>query len=347
MIYSCLYVKMLESSVSSRKRRKGQDVDCVHTNLSDKHLRRYILELAKEPIIFLDQITSWKCLNWTPKSLAKDLFDVRTRFRLCPRITSEKYRFPAKQAVMETECDYVVATISEFYQWLSLDHEKLPNNNPFAQFLQKDYTCYADYKYMKELFVKCPEKHHEVDWSYLGFPERNGEHSALWFGTAESFTPCHYDSYGCNLVAQIYGRKRWLLFPPEQGEFLYPTRIPYEESSVFSQVNVKNPDTTKYPKFQHARAHEICSLRSKDNKTCRDKLWATPSMREEDLSFEESLRLCRKAVVAYYNRNTKRGNEVEETRTKELSVEDFMNAVVSPDVVRIITEKIFDLTKSP
>ena len=133
---------MLESSVSSRKRRKGQDVDRVHTDLSDKHLRRYILELAKEPIIFLDQITSWKCLNWTPKSLAKDLFDVRTRFRLCPRITSEKYRFPAKQAVMETECDYVVATISEFYQWLSSDHEKLPNNNPFAQFLQKGKTPY-------------------------------------------------------------------------------------------------------------------------------------------------------------------------------------------------------------
>lgn len=31
-------------------------------------------------------------------------------------------------------------------------------------------------------------------------------------------------------------RKRWILFPPETGN-LKPTRVPYEESSVYSEHN--------------------------------------------------------------------------------------------------------------
>ena len=28
---------------------------------------------------------------------------------------------------------------------------------------------------------------------------------------------CHYDTYGYNLVAQLNGVKRWLLFPPTEA----------------------------------------------------------------------------------------------------------------------------------
>lgn len=52
-------------------------------------------------------------------------------------------------------------------------------------------------------------------------------------------------------------RKRWHLFPPEDTPFLYPTRIPYEESSVFSKVNAVNPDLKRFPQFQKARRHVV------------------------------------------------------------------------------------------
>ena len=45
-------------------------------------------------------------------------------------------------------------------------------------------------------------------------------------------------------------RKRWVLFPPEDGDKLYPSRIPFEESSVFSQVNILKPDIISHPKFK-------------------------------------------------------------------------------------------------
>lgn len=41
-------------------------------------------------------------------------------------------------------------------------------------------------------------------------------------------------------MAQIYGKKHWLLFPPNEN--LLPTRLPYEESSIYSQINFFSPN---------------------------------------------------------------------------------------------------------
>ncbi|XP_073401390.1 HSPB1-associated protein 1 isoform X4 [Dendrobates tinctorius] len=51
--------------------------------------------------------------------------------------------------------------------------------------------------------------------------------------------------------------QKWHLFPPEDTACLYPTRIPYEESSVFSKVNVVNPDRQRHPAFSRARPHVV------------------------------------------------------------------------------------------
>ena len=103
---------------------------------------------------------------------------------------------------------------------------------------------------MADLFKDFPHLSKSVDWSCFGFPERSGEAS----------TPCHVDTYGCNLVAQIYGTKRWILFPPSETSNLYPTRIPYEESSVFSQVNITNPDLTRFPAFENVLQYEVFAI---------------------------------------------------------------------------------------
>lgn len=35
----------------------------------------------------------------------------------------------------------------------------------------------------------------------------------------------------------LFFRKQWLLFPPSSSNFLQPTRIPYEESTIYSKYN--------------------------------------------------------------------------------------------------------------
>ena len=110
---------------------------------------------------------------------------------------------------------------------------------------------------MAELFKNFPHLRQAVNWSCFGFPERSGDESTIWIGSAEASTPCHIDTYGCNLVAQIYGTKKWTLFPPNETPNLYPTRIPYEESSVFSQVNVTDPDLRRFPAFATVVKYEV------------------------------------------------------------------------------------------
>ena len=128
---------MAEHNTSPKKRRL--DIDRVHINLSQEKLQRYILEIVKEPVVFLDKINAWKSLAWTPESLAKQLSNVRTRFRFCPRTSSSEYRFPAKHAVMETDCKFIDGTFEDFHEWLICDslNDKNSQNSAFASFPRK------------------------------------------------------------------------------------------------------------------------------------------------------------------------------------------------------------------
>lgn len=110
---------------------------------------------------------------------------------------------------------------------------------------------------MADIFSEFPSLRQGPLWSAFGFPDVSGDQSTIWIGSEGSNTPCHLDTYGCNLVAQIYGQKKWTLFPPSQSEKLCPTRIPYEESSVFSRVNVKCPDLSLSPEFNKAVKYEV------------------------------------------------------------------------------------------
>lgn len=96
-----------------------------------------------------------------------------------------------------------------------------------------------------------------MDWKPLGFEGRSGKDSTIWIGSSGAYTPCHFDTYGCNLVAQICGRKQWILFPPEDADCLYPTRIPYEESSVFSSVNILSPNLKAHPLFKRCHPYIV------------------------------------------------------------------------------------------
>ena len=121
----------------------------------------------------------------------------------------------------------------------------------------RDYWVYADYKYMCNTCVDAPALQQVIDWGVLGFKGRGWRESVLWVGSQGACTPCHYDTYGFNLVAQLSGAKKWLLFPPENSGFLYPTRIPFEELSVFSEVDVGGPNFNRHPLFRKATPYEV------------------------------------------------------------------------------------------
>lgn len=163
----------------------------------------------------------------------------------------------------ETSCSSVAATVSQIIEWNLIKDCQNPTatqkeiQNAVGACCHKHYWLYADYKYMKNIFNNRPDMLESLRWEDLGFKGKTGEHSTMWIGTAGAYTLCHYDTYGYNIVIQISGSKRWVFFPPSDTNSLYPTRIPYEESSVFSEVNLSNPDLEKHPRFSKASA---CSV---------------------------------------------------------------------------------------
>ncbi|CAF1010578.1 unnamed protein product, partial [Brachionus calyciflorus] len=109
------------------------------------------------------------------------------------------------------------ANLKEFIEW----------SGDFSDYDRESHWAYADYKHMIEL----PIDFNCIDWSNFGFKNRNAKDSTLWIGSKGAYTPCHYDTYGYNLVYQIHGVKRWIMFSPLDSPCLYPTRVPFEEST--------------------------------------------------------------------------------------------------------------------
>ncbi|XP_053985356.1 HSPB1-associated protein 1 isoform X1 [Hylaeus volcanicus] len=206
---------------------------------SEEVLKQAIFDL-KEPVLFqrmLQDATgayTWKLLNWNLSELAKKFGDSKLPFRV-------GYNAKSKYPQWEVNCPMISMTLSDFIRNVDL------NEND-----KKWY--YFDYKYMHEWFKDNPEVIDSLSWKRFGF-DKSGSESTLWIGNKGAHTNCHQDSYGCNLVAQIHGRKQWLLFPPSSSNFLHPTRIPYEESTVYSKYNFFSPskeDEVEILKVQQA-----------------------------------------------------------------------------------------------
>lgn len=131
------------------------------------------------------------------------------------------------------------------------------------QFLRKygvldgDSTHWAAYQYKKadEVPLSCRSG---IDFSSFGFPDIGNDYR-FWLGSEQANTPCHYDTFGVNIVVQVHGCKSWLLFPPETP--LQSTRIPYEETSVYCLENFYAPDPAKISSYEHlGRQAYHCNL---------------------------------------------------------------------------------------
>ena len=74
----------------------------------------------------------------------------------------------------------------------------------------------------------------------------NREYSAIYIGPEGSLSPLHRDYWNTHAyLAQIQGRKRAILFSPEDSDFLYG-----------GQVDPEQPDLDRFPLFDCATAYE-------------------------------------------------------------------------------------------
>lgn len=77
---------------------------------------------------------------------------------------------------------------------------------------------------------------------------------ALWISSAGNKTPPHWDSYD-NVMVQIRGRKRFLLWEPKYYEQLYIRPLGQQHDRQ-SPIDIASPDLEKYPQYAQAQALE-------------------------------------------------------------------------------------------
>eukprot|EP00912_Choanoflagellata_sp_UC4_P002046 UC4_evm2s1308 len=190
--------------------------------------------------------------SWTQEALNDRFGSVKTSFAFHSQSSH-------KEVCWESNCDNITLSFSEFFLWLE-------GGLDLGSIKPATHWGYANYKYVRQLFwgKKSPTTTSSasaamldqflstIDWSIAGLDRQKGHRTTLWLGSQGACTQCHQDTYGQNLVAQLHGRKRWTLFAPDDRQYLYPTRVPYEESSVFSEVNCVNPDFDAHPLFVSA-----------------------------------------------------------------------------------------------
>ncbi|KAJ8924127.1 hypothetical protein NQ315_006910 [Exocentrus adspersus] len=194
-------------------------------------LQSLILNSAA-PLLFRKIVTS-NILKWTLEDWARVLGNEILEFRI------GKYEY-SHEPQWERKTATVTSSFKHFLECAELEPE-----------LQENRWLYFDYKYLKYWFTSIDELRNNISWVPLGFPDITADECTIWIGTKGAHTPCHIDTYGFNLIFQVYGKKLWIIAPPEEN--LKPTRVPYEESSVYSKLNFFSPNVEDFKGISNVR----------------------------------------------------------------------------------------------
>ena len=99
-------------------------------------------------------------------------------------------------------------------------------------------------------------------------------------GNGASFPYLHVDALCLHTqITQLYGSKEFILYPPEQGKYMYPK----DENGKVSQVDIFNPDYKKFPLFKHAKPVKV-TIEQGETILFPTKWWHTTQIHEPCIS---------------------------------------------------------------
>ncbi|KAL0130444.1 hypothetical protein PUN28_002250 [Cardiocondyla obscurior] len=131
----------------------------------------------------------------------------------------------------------------------------------FSEFLQKHIIANNSeigYLAQHQLFEQIPELKEDFEvpeYCCFSDSEENYAKSAdvdinAWFGPANTVSPLHFDPKN-NLLCQVFGYKRIILYSPAETNNLYPHDTKLLNNTA--QVDPVRPDYDKWPNFREAR----------------------------------------------------------------------------------------------
>ncbi|KAL3984644.1 Cupin-like domain family protein [Acanthocheilonema viteae] len=189
-----------------------------------------------EPFVISECISDWKAIRWTYQRLAEIVKPAERNGFLRIRLGPIEHIRGKIMFENESKVAYI-PSLEQFFKWFIGEATMMADDQTMVD--RTNYWGYFDYNYVFDIMD--PENINDINWQHLGL-DISPVDSTIWIGTPGAHTPCHYDSYGYNVHAQLSGSKRWILFEPSEN--MKPVRIPYEESTVFSSLDVIGADSS-------------------------------------------------------------------------------------------------------
>lgn len=176
------------------------------------------------PVILTGLASQWRAASWTPDYLESVAGD---------STVTAHYQEEAN-----------------FHYWYQHLGQRQDRQMPFAELLDlltREPPERRYYMTEHELEHVSPRLLEDVDVSrYL-----DGAIPMLFMGR-DTYMPMHYHGATEAILCQLSGSKTITLYSPDQFSLLYPRRW-YSRAPVFSQVDTRDPDLERFPKFTRAR----------------------------------------------------------------------------------------------
>ena len=193
-----------------------------------REFRKEYLYTGK-PVVITGAIESWPARSrWTLEYFRTRYAD--TKMTVC-RLGGDRYQ----------PSDTEVTTLSTF-----IERVRTNSFETYPYYVRDDWQIFLTHK---ELLSDYEVPKYFFDWfAFLpGFMRLM--YPRIFIGPKGAITPLHLDIWGTHAwLAQLVGRKLWILFPPDQKEFLYDCN-----------VQPQNPDLERFPLFRKTRPLE-CTI---------------------------------------------------------------------------------------
>ena len=187
--------------------------------------REYLL--PQRPVVITDAMDAWPArTKWT--------FDFFRR-----TLGAEPIKIYRYDAVREFVKDAVETVPFADY----IDHVVAEDWETYPYYLRDNWSLLHDHP---ELKTDYSEPQYFFDWFRLLPAALRMPYPRLFLGPRGATTPLHVDVWRTHAwLSQLVGRKRWILFPPDQEALHYA-----------SKVRVDAPDLVKYPNYRQVKPVE-------------------------------------------------------------------------------------------
>ena len=202
--------------------------------------REYLYPL--QPVIVTDVLQKWPAMKrWTPEFFKQEFGGMK--FTL-----NEDRNQPADYKGNEVGSEY---TMTQFMDRVIESNDEKPV--PYF----RNRILYDLFPSLKQDIEPLPE-YFLPNWlpdrylvGHVGKVLNRGAAIELFIGGKGSAFPIlHYDGAGTHaFLMQIYGRKEFIVFPPDQERFLYPSS---KQANLSLLKNIEHPDLKKFPLFAEA-----------------------------------------------------------------------------------------------